>query len=302
MTSFNSILRDIKSIKIQGATNIAKAAVDAIIISAKENKKLSEKELLHSLKEHKKEMMKARPTEPCMRNSLNFLFEGIDHEKNILQFLHKRSEEITDHFKKAEEKISLFTSRKIRNNDIIFTHCHSSSVTKSIITAKKQGKTFTVHNTETRPLYQGRITAKELAREDIPVVHYVDSAARLALKDADIMLLGADAVTSEGKVINKIGSELFAEVADKYNIPLYICTDSWKIDPESVFGYKEEIKKRLSAEVWPAAHEGIKISNLAFEKIDPSLIAGIISELGVYSPYTFIEEVRRTYHWLFSLL
>ena len=202
------------------------------------------------------------------------------------------------HFEEVDKKISEFASRKISNSTIIFTHCHSSSVMKALINAKQDGKRFEVHNTETRPLYQGRITAKELSQQGIPVVHYVDSAARIALKKADIMLLGADAITSEGKVINKIGSELFAEVADRYDIPLYICSDSWKFDPLSIFGFEEEIEKRSSKEIWPTAPKGVAIDNIAFEKIDPDLITGIISELGVYKAEVFVEEIKKVYPWI----
>ena len=114
------------------------------------------------------------------------------------------------------------------------------------------------------------------------------------------MLLGADAITVEGKIINKMGSELFAEVAEQNDVPVYICSDSWKFDPASVFGYEEEIEKRSAKEVWPTAPKGVTISNFAFEKINPDLITGIISELGVYTPEVFVEEVKRSYPWIFK--
>ena len=62
--------------------------------------------------------------------------------------------------------------------------------------AKEQGKKFEVYNTETRPKFQGRITATELAKLGIPVTHYIDSAARLAIKQTDMMLIGCDAIDS----------------------------------------------------------------------------------------------------------
>ena len=185
------------------------------------------------------------------------------------------------------------------HKSIVFTHCHSNTVIAIFKEAKKERKNFTVYNTETRPLFQGRLTAKELSREGISVRHFIDSAARLALKEVDLMLIGADAITSEGKVINKIGSEMFAEFAEKFDIPVYSCTDSWKFDPKTVFGYEEEIEKRGAREVWAEAPKGVIVDNCVFEKINPDLITGIISELGVYKPTIFIEEVKRTYPWMF---
>jgi ribose 1,5-bisphosphate isomerase len=166
--------------------------------------------------------------------------------------------------------------------------------------AKSRQKRFEVHNTETRPRYQGRITAQELALLGIPVTHYVDAAARFALKKADIMLVGADAITADGKVINKIGSELFAEIASKFDIPVYVCADSWKFDAATIFGYEEEIEERTPSEIWKKPPKGIKIDNHAFEKIDPRLVTGIISEFGIYRPEIFAEELKRQSPWMFK--
>jgi ribose 1,5-bisphosphate isomerase len=298
MASFQSIVRDIKDIRIQGAANIAKAAVSALELVADRNKSRPRKDLLNMLFKAKSVLFQARPTEPMMRNSLNFILAHIEEEQEASEALKHRAEKFNQHFADAEKKIVEYTSRKISDNMVIFTHCHSSAVVNTLIYSKNHGKKFTVHNTETRPLFQGRKTAADLARHGIPVVHYIDSAARIALKKADLMLLGADAITSEGKVINKIGSEMFAEVAEKYDIPVYICTDSWKFDPLSIFGYEEEIEKRVPKEIWPYAPKGITISNLAFEKIDPKYISAIISELGVYKPSAFVEEVKKTYPWI----
>jgi ribose 1,5-bisphosphate isomerase len=164
--------------------------------------------------------------------------------------------------------------------------------------AKQNKRNFEVHNTETRPLYQGRKTAKECSKMGIPVKIYVDSAARYALKKVDLMLIGADAITSEGKIINKIGSEMFAEIANKFDIPVYVCTDSWKFDAATVYGYEEEIETRRTSEVWRRQPKGIKIDNHAFEKVDTDLVTGIISELGIYKPEIFVEEIRRNYGWM----
>ena len=170
---------------------------------------------------------------------------------------------------------------------------------KIISKAWNNRKHIEVHNTETRPRFQGRKTARELASLGIPVVHYVDSAVRFALKKADIMLIGADAITSEGKVINKVGSELFAETADKYGVPVYVCTNSWKFDPATVFGFEEPIEKRYSKEVWNSPPKNVRIDNFAFEQIGPNLITGIITEIGVYKPQTLVRAMQEKYPWMF---
>jgi len=274
MDKFEEICRKIKKMEIQGAENVAKAAVKALMIK--------------SDAQSVKKLVSLRPTEPCLRNAVNFVKP--DPEKLGPVALR--------HFRESDKKIAEYGAKKIEDGMIVFTHCHSSGVIDILKEAKRQGKNFELHNTETRPVFQGRKTAKEIASIGVHVKHYVDAAARFALKKADVFLFGADAITTEGKVINKIGTELFAEIADKYDIPAYSCTDSWKFDPLTVFGFREPIERRGAEEVWEKPPKNVEIVNLAFERIDTQLITAIISELGVYSPDIFLQEVRKAYPFL----
>jgi ribose 1,5-bisphosphate isomerase len=268
-------VRDIKSLKIQGAYGVAVAAIKAW--EKAKNKKLAIKKL-----------GKSRPTEPMLRNCLHYLSKNPDAKKLLKKL------------ENDEKKIIKFGAEKVGDGMTVYTHCHSSTVNKIIEETKRQGKNIRVNCTETRPFFQGRITAAELAKHKIPVTLFVDSAARLALKKVDLMLIGADAITAEGYVINKIGSELMVEVANRYQVPVYVCTHSWKFDPKTMFGFDEEIEKRSMKEVWKNPPKGVKISNFSFEKVDPKKITGIISEYGILEPAVFVEEVKKNYRWLFE--
>ena len=256
------IAGDIKAIKIQGATNIAKAALEAYSLSPT----AKTKKLLLSL----------RPTEPTLSNTLNHMDKW-------------PKEKVLAHFKQAQDKINHLLFKIIRDNSIIFTHCHSTNVIKALIHAKKHGKRFQVCNTETRPLFQGRITAKELAKANIKVTTFIDSAAKEAIAGSDLVLLGADAIL-KSYVINKIGSGLIAELAALHKKPIYIVADSWKFSPKNV-----KIEERDFHEVWKKAPEHIKISNPAFEKIPRRYIKLIISEHGALPYSSFIKLANKAY-------
>ncbi len=274
MGEFEDICRRIKNVEIQGAENVAMAAVKALML--KNDGKSVEK------------LISLRATEPALRNVIEFV-KGDPKRLGPVAM---------DHFRDSAKKIAEYGAKKIENDMKVFTHCHSSSVMAILKEAKKQGKKFQVYCTETRPLMQGRKTANEVSGMKIPVTMFVDSGARIALKDSDLFLFGADAVTSEGKAINKIGTEMFAEIAEKYDTDTYCCTDSWKYDPMTVFGTKEPIERRDPKEVWEKAPKGVEIMNLAFERVQPEAITAIISELGVHPPTVFIQEVRKAYPWL----
>ena len=248
---FNKIAADIKSIKIQGATNIAKAALKAYS--------------LVPTKTSKKKLLSLRPTEPMMENVLDMA--GKKSEKEILK-----------HFNDAQDKINKKVLKLIKKSDVIFTHCHSTNVIKALIYSKKKGKKFEVYNTETRPLFQGRRTARELKKAGIKVTMFVDSAVGVALskeqgtKKVDKVFLGADAILKNG-IINKIGSETIAKLAKIEKIPVYIIADSWKFTNKKVPQEQRELK-----EVWDNALKNIKIKNPAFEFVDKKYITKVVTE------------------------
>jgi len=252
---FNQIAEDIKSIKIQGARNIAKSALKAY--------------LLIPSKSSKKKLLSLRPTEPMMENVLDMAEQG------------KPLSEILNHFNESQEKINKQVFKLIKNSDVIFTHCHSTNVLNALIYAKKQKKKFEVYNTETRPLFQGRKTANDLRKAKIKVTMFVDSALGIALskeqgtKKVSKVFLGADALTKDG-IVNKVGSELVARIAKEEKIPVYIVADLWKFTKSKV-----PIEQRKLNEVWDKAPKHIKIKNPAFEFVDKKYITGIITELGL---------------------
>ncbi len=264
MDEFSRICESIKSIKIQGATNVAKAGLKAYCLKPTQvsiNK-----------------LIKLRPTEPALQNALRFA------QKSSV-------ENALNHFDNAEEFINYYLLKIILKNSKIMTHCHSSTLEKALISAHKSGKRFSVLNLETRPLMQGHITAKHLLKHGIPVTMSVDSAMHLLVKECDFVILGADAITKKG-VTNKIGSAALAELAYKHKKPVYIITDSWKFSKNSV-----PIEERDKKEVWKNYPKKLKINNPSFEMIKPKFIESIISELGILKYNSFLKEARKTTHF-----
>jgi ribose 1,5-bisphosphate isomerase len=299
--SFSQAVRSIQSLKVQGAEGVAKAALKALHDFVHEHRANSKLQLLRGLANAKRLLEEARPTEPCLRNALDYVVKksaGRD-ERQLRESLYLNIQNAKKYLDQAERCIASIGSKKIRKNAIVFTHCHSTTVMDILKRAKSEHKGFEVHNTETRPFYQGRMTARELASHNIKVRYYVDAAARLAIKKADIMLIGCDAIMSDGRIVNKIGSEMFAEIAHRHDIPLYVCTSSWKFDPNSVFGFEEPLEERAAKEVWKNPPKGVVIDNCIFEIVNPDLVTGVITELGIFKPPVLIEELEHRNPWMF---
>jgi translation initiation factor eIF-2B subunit delta len=109
----------------------------------------------------------------------------------------------------------------------------------------------------------------------------------VAIRKADAVLLGADALLKKG-IINKIGSFVAAEMAHSHGKPLYVLADSWKFYPG-----KMKMEERDFHEVWKLLPKNsrIRVMNPAFEFVPKKRITKIVSELGISSYDAFLRKV-----------
>ncbi len=297
---FTQVVSDIKTLHIQGAEGVARECVRSLFLVLRESHAVTKEAVLAELYHARDQLIAARPTEPCLRNALSYVFHNIysyDEHHSLFQILTQRINEVILFLDTSKHRIAQLGAAKIRHGSIVYTHCHSSTVVAILLAAKKQGKKFVVHNTETRPLFQGRKTASEVSAAGIPVKHFVDSAAGIAMKDAHLALFGSDAITSYA-VYNKIGSGIFAELLAARKIPLYICSNAWKFDSHASKRHKEVVEMRDPFEVWSEAPRGVTIEDPAFEPIIMPDVKALITELGTQSPSVFLKEVRKKYSWM----
>ena len=147
-------------------------------------------------------------------------------EKNILGFLEllkaKRIEQARE------------TAKLLKNGDVILTHCNISGLMPLIADlAKEQGKKISFYVTETRPYLQGsRLTAWEIMRAGFDVTIITDNmvAYLLSLGKVSKVIVGADHLTLNGDIANKIGTYQIAVVAKYFKIPFYvICPPASKL-------------------------------------------------------------------------
>jgi ribose 1,5-bisphosphate isomerase len=293
----------IKTLQIQGARNVAVAAVKAIQDLSENTKSKNKAQFLDELKEAQNILAKSRETEPLMRNALNFIITKSKDSKTekvaeLKKLLVSDAENFLADLDKSRERTAEIGSKRIRNNSTVFTHCHSSTVTRLLAKAKKEGKNFRVICTETRPAFQGHITARELIDLGIETTFIVDSAARTFINEVDIVLVGADAITSEGNVVNKIGTGGIAVLANEARKPFYVVSELLKFDPETLSGDYEKIEQRSPDEVWSEAPKTLNVHNPAFDVTPNRYINGLICEEGIISPQLVVEFIRRRYPWV----
>ena len=305
MEIVNETAGRIKRLEIQGATNVAINAVKALTAELLKLEQTDRDSVLTLLKEGKEILEMSRSTEPMMRNGLKYLQAQIQEAtwettSKFHEIVQQSSTHILNLYKDAVDRIVEIGTKRFHNGDVVLTHCHSSAVTATFIKAKENGIDYSVIQTETRPKYQGRITARELIEAGIDTTMIVDSAARHFMKEIDFVVVGSDAITSEGNVINKIGTSQVALAAHEARIPFYVVSTLLKFDPVTIYGEFEAIEERDTQEIWGQPPIGLKIRNPAFDVTRRDYIHGIITEQGILIPHSILEAIHRHYPWILS--
>jgi ribose 1,5-bisphosphate isomerase len=302
--SVHETAEKIKRLEIQGARNVAIAAIKAIESLANQTKTKGKKELLKELTKAKGTLFVSRETEPLMRNALRWVMRQVEMSdkkkvKELIGVVSSASKEFLNNLEASKESIAKIGAKRIRGGSIILTHCHSSTVTYLLNKAKEEGRCFEIICTETRPVFQGKTTVKEMLDLGVKTTLIVDSAARFFMNQVDLVIVGADAITSEGNVINKIGTSMIALAAHEARTPFYVVSELLKFDPATMYGDYEKIEERGKNEIWRNPPGNLLIRNPAFDVTRRDFVHGIICEEGIISPHSITEVVRRKYPWMF---
>lgn len=303
-------IKDIKDIKIQGATNVAKQSLMALKKYSQKSRLRSSAKFISTVTTAGKALSEARDTEPLARNAIKFVEIQMQRNKELtVKELKQVVAGSTEAFLHEIEDNTLEIAQKgqkiIKNNRKVFTHCHSSSVEHLLINAKKSGKNFEVYNTETRPLFQGRKTSEHLTKNKIKNIMVVDSAASFVVSRysgkqlmMDVVLLGSDAISLNGGAVNKVGSFGIAQTAFYEKVPIYIVTNLLKIDIDAKTAKEIDIELRSGKEIWNQAPKSLKMINFAFDLVPARFIKGFITQVGIIKPHKILKSVKKHYSWL----
>jgi methylthioribose-1-phosphate isomerase len=192
----------------------------------------------------------------------------------------------------------------------ILTHCNAGALATAgygtalgvIRGAVEAGKRVTVLADETRPFLQGaRLTAWELVRDGVDTTVIADNMAGALMRQGqiDLVVVGADRIAANGDTANKIGTYTVAVLARENRIPFYVAAPLSTIDRAMPDGSRIPIEERAAKEVTHLGGTrltpvGAKVRNPAFDVTPHDLIAGIITERGIFrAPY--VESLRRAF-------
>ena len=276
----------IKNMEIRGAGRIGRAAAKALKEYANTIYNLNEEEFKNRMIKAGHILKSARPTAVSLPNAVRYVLNGLNSD-NPKESVILKADEFIKSSSEATHKIGKIGSKRIKDGYTVLTHCNSEVALSVIKTAHREGKNIKVICTETRPRNQGYLTAKELADEGIDTTLIVDSAVRYFIKDVDLVVVGADAITSNGCLVNKIGTSQIALFANERRVPFLTAAETYKFHPKTIVGELIEIEEREGSEIHTFEENyknKIKLRNPAFDITPASYIDGIITEIGIIPP------------------
>ncbi len=294
----------IKSMEIRGAGRIARAAAEALRDHALAIRAESLPVFIGEMEQAAEVLLATRPTAVSLPNAVHIVMAGLA-ERTTVAGAREGVAEAADRFilssKTAVEEIARFGARHIRDGDTILTHCNSEVALACITEAHRSGKEITVFATEVRPRNQGLITIRTLNDAGIKTNFIVDSAVRSFINDIDLVLVGADAVTVNGAVVNKIGTSQVAHTAKEARVNLIVATETYKFAPRTIIGELIEIEERTPDEVLPEAIRrtlpSVTVRNPAFDVTPPEYIDLIVTEAGAIPPQMAYVIIREYLGW-----
>ncbi len=297
----------IKTMRVRGAPAIGVAAALGTALAGVCSKAETPEALASEVEEALDGLAATRPT------AVN-LFWAVKRMRSKLHALVKRGATVDalrqglvdEAVKIAEEDVQTCLdmgahgSELIADGDRILTHCNAGGLATCtygtalgvIRSAHEQGKKIRVYVDETRPLLQGaRLTAWELTREGIPATLITDSMAGFAMARGmiDKAIVGADRITANGDVANKIGTYTVAAMCARHGLPVYVAAPMSTIDFDLEHGDDIPIEERGSEEVTEVAGTrlapaGMAVWNPAFDVTPAELVTAIITERGIARP------------------
>lgn len=257
-------------------------------------------------------LISLRPTAVNLKKGADYVYSIINNNIGD-ELIYERAVEFVNNEINACYKIGQYGAeliKRIYNSTQkqvnILTHCNAGwlacgdygTALSPIFAANKQNIPIHIWVDETRPLNQGsRLTAWELYNENIPFSIITDNAGGLLMmkNQIDMVIVGADRITKNGDVANKIGTYLKALAASEHSIPFYVAAPISTFDFTLDSGDTIPIEKRniseiqtiqsfyknelIISELFPLDYPSL---NFAFDITPAKFVNSFITEKGIF--------------------
>ncbi|MBW1975369.1 MAG: S-methyl-5-thioribose-1-phosphate isomerase [Deltaproteobacteria bacterium] len=306
-TTAEKAINAIKTMAVRGAPAVGLTGAAAVVLGAKNIVASDIETFLKKFDRLCERVKRARPTgynlEWAVERMRSVLIENADKDiPDIVGELRKTAEAMIEEDVSINRAMGQWGKVVIPPNGRVLTYCNAGALATGgygtalgvIRAAWEEGKNIKVFACETRPFFQGsRLTVFELTKDKIPVTLITDNTAGFLMQQRkiDVVIVGADRITANGDVANKIGTYTLAVLAKAHNIPFYVAAPRSTIDSLRTRGDQIPIEQRPAKEVITIGNRYIApqhtdVLYYAFDVTPSRYISGIITEVGIITkPY-----------------
>ena len=272
------------------------AAPMGMALAAWECRGKSANEQMEYLKKAAYTISHARPTtqkrmtllcDICLKEAERALSAG----ENVAEAIKNKTIELNNVRYNRMAKIGSYLVDMFPDNGTVMTHCFAETIVGTMLReCRSRGKNIRLFCPETRPYFQGaRLTASVCHDMGFDVTVISDNMPAFVMQNekVDVFTTAADAICCDGHVVNKVGTFQNAIVAKYMGIP-YFVTGAPDQGHETVASIHIEMRDpnfTLQAMGVRTAMEGVKGYYPAFDITPPHLVSGVVTDLGIYSPY-----------------
>lgn len=290
----------ISSMEIRGAGRIATAAAASLRDFSMTVEAQSLEDFNLAMEKAAEMLLMTRPTAVSLSNAIRMVMKyRADDVHSAREAVVLNANRFIESSEKALEKIGQIGSRRIKDGDTVLTHCNSLAAISVISAAHKSGKKIKVIATESRPRFQGITTIGMLDQLGVETELIVDSAARSVMNEVDLVVVGADVITANGTLVNKIGTAQIALSAREARTSFMVAAETYKFSPQTILGELVTIEERDAKEVLPdiSKYSHVRVRNPAFDVTPHQYIDLICTEAGAISPEMSYLIIRERLGW-----
>ena len=304
----------IKTLAVRGAPAIGIAAAYGFYLGVKDYKEATKERFLERCRYLKELFGSTRPTAVnlfwALERMMSVAEDPVSPVHKIINKLRAEALRIQEEDLEACLNMAKYGASLVPKNARILTHCNAGALATAgygtalgvVRKAHEEGKVELVWVDETRPLLQGaRLTAWEMEREGIPYRVICDNMAGYVMSKGlvDVVIVGADRITAEGDVANKIGTYTLAVLAKHHGIPFMVVAPTSTFDLSIKKGSEIPIEERKEEEVLCFAGkrttpQKASAFNPAFDVTPNELISYIVTEKGVLRP-PFAKSIKELF-------
>lgn len=286
-----NLLRDLREDKSSGASELVDKAIKIMEkkLEEFEDPNQDQKEIIYNLAE---QIIKARPSMAPLINTIGFLINNLEgfSRKNLTQRIKDFKREREKREKELEESFHKFLITHKSKISRVMTISYSSTVLKGFL--KNTDLDIEFYILESRPLFEGRRTAKKLSKH-FKTKLIVDAAMGFFIDKVDLIIFGVDSILKNGAIINKIGTKPLSITGKSNGVMVYAITDSYKYNLRSHSNKDIVIERKSPEEIYDNSNSDLDVLNYYFDITPSEYLTGIISDLGVLDIPNFLNQIQK---------